>query len=119
MSDGAPDRWGRNLMIRAERQRADHEAVTARTLLESDFLLGTRDDLRQAVCAIAAFELIASQVGFNPESGHNMVLVTRKEDAIRWFEQVSRGHVTPAGVVETPPPTSSVSRVKSNRKRGW
>lgn len=47
MSDGAPDRWGRNLMIRAERQRADRDSVTARTLLESDFLLGTRDDLRQ------------------------------------------------------------------------
>jgi len=47
MGDGAPDRWGRNLMIRAERQRADRDAVTARTLLESDFLLGTGDDLRQ------------------------------------------------------------------------
>ena len=47
MGDGAPDRWGRNLMTRAERQRAGREGVTARTLLESDFLLGTRDDLRQ------------------------------------------------------------------------
>jgi len=47
MRDGAPDRWGRNLMIRAEHQRADREAATEPTLLESDFLLGTRDDLRQ------------------------------------------------------------------------
>ena len=47
MSDGAPDRWGRNLMTRAERERAQREGVTARTLIESDFLLGTRDDLRQ------------------------------------------------------------------------
>jgi serine/threonine-protein kinase HipA len=47
MGDGAPDRWGRNLMARAERQRADRDGVTARTLLEPDFLLGTRDDLRQ------------------------------------------------------------------------
>ena len=106
----------------------DKDAAISAASGRADSYLGARfrlpiaawgDDLRQAVCAIAAFELIASQVGFNPESGHNMVLVTRKEDAIRWFEQVSRGHVTPAGVVETPPPTSSVSRVKSNRKRGW
>jgi len=106
----------------------DKDAAISAASGRADSYLGARfrlpisawgDDLRQAVCAIAAFELIASQVGFNPEAGHNMVLVTRKEDAIRWFEQVSRGHVTPAGIVETPPPTSSVSRVKSNRKRGW
>ena len=47
MRDGAPDRWGRNLMTRAERERAQREGVTARTLIGSDFLLGTRDDLRQ------------------------------------------------------------------------
>lgn len=47
MSDGAPDRWGRNLMTRAERERARHDGVAPRTLLESDFLLGTRDDVRQ------------------------------------------------------------------------
>lgn len=47
MSDGVPDRWGRNLMTRAERERAQREGVTERTLIESDFLLGTRDDLRQ------------------------------------------------------------------------
>ena len=36
-------------MTRAERERAQREGVTARTLIESDFLLGTRDDLRQGV----------------------------------------------------------------------
>jgi phage gp36-like protein len=106
----------------------DKDAAISAASGRADSYLGARfrlpisawgDDLRQAVCAIAAFELVASQVGFNPEAGHNMVLVTRKEDAIRWFEQVSRGHVTPAGIVETPPPTSSVSRVKSNKQRGW
>ncbi len=53
MGDGAPDRWGRNLMTRDDRQRADREGVTARTLLESDFLLGTRDDLRQGALRYA------------------------------------------------------------------
>jgi hypothetical protein len=58
-------------------------------------------------------------VGFNPEAGHNQVLQQRKEDAVRWFEQVSRGHVSPVAVNETPPSTSSVSRVQSNTRRGW
>jgi len=106
----------------------DKKAALSAASGRADSYLGARfrlpisawgDDLRQAVCAIAAFELVASQVGFNPEAGHNMVLVTRKEDAIRWLEQVSRGHVTPAGIAETPPTTSSVSRVKSNATRGW
>ena len=77
------------------------------------------DDLRQTVCAIAAFELVSSQVGFNPDAGHNMVLVTRKEDAIRWLEQVARGHATPAGVTDAAPAAASVSRVTSNTRRGW
>lgn len=46
-SDSAPDRWGQNLMKRSERIRADAEGTTARTLLPSDFLLGSSDVLRQ------------------------------------------------------------------------
>lgn len=47
IGDTAPDRWGRTLMARAELERASGLGVTPRTLLESDYLLGTRDDLRQ------------------------------------------------------------------------
>ena len=123
------DRFGiRPEALPASIKPSDKEAAISAASGRADSYLGARfrlpisawgDDLRQAVCAIAAFELVASQVGFNPEAGHNMVLVTGKEDAVRWFEQVSRGHVTPAGISETPPPTSSISRVKSNKKRGW
>jgi phage gp36-like protein len=107
---------------------ADKLAAISAASGRADSYLGARfrlpiaawgDDLRQAVCAVAAFELVAAQVGFNPEAGHNQVLQQRKDDAIRWFEQVSRGHVSPVGVSETPLPTSSVSRVQSNTPRGW
>ena len=54
LGDGAPDRWGRNLMTRAERKDADRAGTTVRTLLESDFLLGTRDDLRQGALRYTA-----------------------------------------------------------------
>lgn len=46
-ADTAPDRWGRNLILRAEKRRAASEQATARSLGEIDFLLGVRDDLRQ------------------------------------------------------------------------
>ena len=46
-SDCAPDRWGRRLIKRDERRRAERERETERGLGEVDFLLGVRDDLRQ------------------------------------------------------------------------
>jgi serine/threonine-protein kinase HipA len=46
-ADSAPDRWGENLMRRAERERARAAAATPRALSKADFLLGVRDDVRQ------------------------------------------------------------------------
>jgi serine/threonine-protein kinase HipA len=45
--DSAPDRWGRDLIMRREQQRASSTGASPRTLSEFDFLLGVRDDLRQ------------------------------------------------------------------------
>ncbi|WP_239375981.1 type II toxin-antitoxin system HipA family toxin [Frankia sp. Cj5] len=46
-ADSAPDRWGENLMRRAERERARAAKTTPRALGRADFLLGVRDDTRQ------------------------------------------------------------------------
>ena len=46
-SDGAPDRWGRSLMQREERDRVRWTSTRPRSLTTADFLLGTRDELRQ------------------------------------------------------------------------
>lgn len=43
IGDSAPDTWGRQLMRRAERRRADAEGVPPRALHETDFLLGVSD----------------------------------------------------------------------------
>ncbi len=45
--DSAPDRWGRNLIQRDERRRAQAEARAPRNLSEVDFLLGVGDIARQ------------------------------------------------------------------------
>ncbi|WP_125776764.1 type II toxin-antitoxin system HipA family toxin [Antribacter gilvus] len=46
-ADSAPDRWGRNLIEKAERARAREEGRAPRTLDDLDFLLGVSDDTRQ------------------------------------------------------------------------
>lgn len=43
IGDSAPDTWGRQLMRRSERRRADAEGRSIRTLHETDFLLGVSD----------------------------------------------------------------------------
>lgn len=46
-ADSAPDRWGRNLLEKAERLRARAEERAPRCLDDLDFLLGVSDDTRQ------------------------------------------------------------------------
>jgi len=46
IGDSAPDRWGRALMRRMERRRADREKQTSRTLFELDYLLLVDDQTR-------------------------------------------------------------------------
>ena len=46
-TDSLPDRWGRTLIQRTERARANAEATVPRSMSELDLLLGVRDDLRQ------------------------------------------------------------------------
>lgn len=46
IGDSAPDTWGRRLMQRSERRRADREGRTLKTLTEVDYLLGVEDVTR-------------------------------------------------------------------------
>lgn len=46
-ADSAPDRWGRNLLDKAERSRARGDNSVPRRLDELDYLLGVSDDTRQ------------------------------------------------------------------------
>jgi serine/threonine-protein kinase HipA len=47
IGDSAPDRWGRVLMRRAERRRAERAGTAPRTLREIDYLLRVDDEARQ------------------------------------------------------------------------
>ncbi len=75
------------------------------------------DDLKAAVCAIAAFDLAVS-AGLAPEDGEGSNLYLKKRDAIRWLERVARGEAKPAGVSGDSSPWGT-PRVRSAEPRGW
>ncbi len=56
IGDSAPDRWGRVLMRRAERRRAQLEGQTPRTVREIDYLLLVDDEARQGALRFAENE---------------------------------------------------------------
>lgn len=56
IGDSAPDRWGRVLMRRAERRRAEVAGATPRTLREIDYLLMVTDEARQGALRFAETE---------------------------------------------------------------
>jgi len=56
IGDSAPDRWGRALMRRMERRRAEREKQTPRTLHEIDYLLLVDDEARMGALRFAETE---------------------------------------------------------------
>jgi serine/threonine-protein kinase HipA len=56
IGDSAPDRWGRALMRRNERARAEREGSSPRTLMEVDFLMMVDDEARQGALRFAESE---------------------------------------------------------------
>lgn len=56
MGDSAPDHWGRVLMRRAERRRAQAAHETPRTLREIDYLLRVNDEARMGALRFATIE---------------------------------------------------------------
>jgi serine/threonine-protein kinase HipA len=56
IGDSAPDRWGRALMRRVERRRAEREGGAPHTLQEIDYLLLVDDEARQGALRFAERE---------------------------------------------------------------
>jgi phage gp36-like protein len=76
-------------------------------------------DLTQAICAMAAYELVASLLLFQPEAGANQILVARNEAAIKWLREIADGHATPEGVTSSAPAGVTDVTVSSDEPRGW
>lgn len=74
-ADSAPDRWGRNLIEKAERVRARAERRAPRRLDDLDFLLGVSDDTRQGALRYR----LAGSAAFVGQPSHVPQLVSLPE----------------------------------------
>jgi len=63
LGDSAPDRWGRNVMIRLEGRKARAEGRKERGFHETDFLLGVNDETRLGAMRFKVGEVFQSPEG--------------------------------------------------------
>ena len=80
-------------------------------------LVAWEDDLRRAVAAIAAYDLMVRR-GFSP-TGADEQLRLRYEDALRWLERVAAGQLHPQIVDSSPVPETTEPIGYTAPPRGW
>lgn len=83
-------------------------------------LVSWEDDLRQAVCKIASYELLCVR-GFNPASGADINILDRRNQADAWLTSVARQEITPniVGDAAQSPVFDSPKVVSSYPLQGW
>lgn len=98
----------------------DVASAFADSHLSSQFTLpltSWSDDLRRAVCCIAAYDLISGR-GYNPEADPNLRL--RYLDSVDWLERVGRNQAHPQVVDSSPTAAAGrPPRVVSKPSRGF
>ena len=82
-------------------------------------LVSWQDDLRQAVCKIAAYELLCIR-GFNPAAGADINILERRNQADSWLTSVARQEISP-DIVGAPhqSPAFDNPRIISSALQGW
>ena len=114
--------------VSTETQDAALEAASrvADSYLRSRYALplaGYGDDLKRAVCAIAAWDLLSTR-GYDPHRGSDEAVRMRADDAKGWLKDISAGKAAVSGGVTTPGPSrpsrvATAASVRSDSKRGW
>lgn len=90
LGDSAPDTWGRRLMQRAERRRAEREGRAPRTLAESDYLLGVADATRLGALRFRRF----GEEAFQAPIPTGVPALIALEDLLRITERILRDEET-------------------------
>ncbi len=86
-ADAAPDRWGRNLILKAERTAAREQGRAPRTLDELDFLLGVSDDTRQGALR---FKLVGDDAFLGPPA--KVPRLVALPELLRASDELDREH---------------------------
>lgn len=76
------------------------------------------DDIKQSICQVAAYEMLVSLRGVNPENPGHMALLKAHDDAIAWWRDIARGIANPDVVATTPGRAATrIATFTSNPKR--
>lgn len=76
-------------------------------------------DLRRHVACMAVYDLLSAR-GFEPDSGKDMLIPMRRNDAIAWLKRISDGKLRPPGLTDsTPLRRETEGYVVSEAGRGW
>ena len=82
-------------------------------------LVSWSDDLKQAVCKIAAYELLCIR-GFNPAAGADVNILERRNQADGWLTSVARQEISPDIVgAANQSPAFDNPRIISAPQQGW
>ncbi|MCL2823529.1 MAG: DUF1320 domain-containing protein [Polyangiaceae bacterium] len=116
---------GRSQLLRADEQRVNRALVHASELAAG--YIGARfamplvlwgDDLSGHTASVAAYRYMVS-VGYAPEGSDEHIRMMY-DDAIRWFERVASGELSPDGIEDSTPDISEgAPSVVSVKARGW
>ena len=77
-------------------------------------------DVKEAVCKIAAWTIMSTLVGHNPDDANNFVWKDRATEGREYLEKVARGFIVPVGLVDaTPTITKTGAAIYTESSRGW
>lgn len=77
-------------------------------------------DLTQAVCKVAAYDLLSVR-GFSPD-GNDRNIRARYDDANKWFSDVANAKIDPIGISDSEPDDDDIAggiEVVTHEPRGW
>ncbi len=78
------------------------------------------DDLRLAVAQLAAWDVMTTLIGINPETPGGAVWMTRRDEAMSWLRDVAAQKIVPTGIVDATPDVSEGGLVcYTSEPRGW
>jgi len=102
LGDSAPDTWGRSLMRRRERRAAELDGRQARTLQETDYLLGVSDDTRMGAIRFSVDGV------FQAPQGKGVPSTLALGDLLQATQRIERGEETDADLMMIFAPGSSL-----------
>lgn len=77
-------------------------------------------DIKKAVCKLAAWDIMTTLIGHNPDDANNFVWKDRAKEGRDYLESVARGFIVPVGMVDaTPTVTKTGTAIYTEPRRGW